>query len=143
MILKIFLFQFVNSYASFFYLAFVAKTMGDCPETGCMGALGTNLAIVFGARIVVAQLKQNVIPYFKYKRRVEKSLELAQGKMTRPEKELQLDEVRTKTNCDQAVYLAKIVILQVMWGRLQCLITRCTSCLFSIFIDWCPFISLF
>lgn len=30
MITKIFLFQFVNSYASFFYLAFVAKTMGEC-----------------------------------------------------------------------------------------------------------------
>lgn len=30
MIMKIFLFQFVNSYASFFYLAFVAKGMGEC-----------------------------------------------------------------------------------------------------------------
>jgi hypothetical protein len=29
MIMKIFLFQFVNSYASFFYLAFVAKSMGE------------------------------------------------------------------------------------------------------------------
>jgi hypothetical protein len=59
-----------------------------------MGALGTNLAIVFGSRIVVGQLKQNVIPYFKYQRRMEQQLELAEGKITRPEKELQLDEVR-------------------------------------------------
>lgn len=71
---------------------------GDCPKTGCMGALGTNLAIVFGARIVVAQLKQNVIPYFKYRRRMEHKLELAEGKMTRPEKELQLDEVSLIVN---------------------------------------------
>ncbi len=40
MITKIFLFQFVNSYASFFYLAFIADSLGDCPPDGCMGTLG-------------------------------------------------------------------------------------------------------
>lgn len=40
MITKIFLFQFVNSYASFFYLAFIAQSFGDCPQDGCMGILG-------------------------------------------------------------------------------------------------------
>lgn len=44
MIGKIFLFQFVNSYASFFYLAFVAQFTGDCPpDIGCMPALASNI----------------------------------------------------------------------------------------------------
>ncbi|RYH21849.1 hypothetical protein EON65_20075 [archaeon] len=46
MIAKIFLFQFVNSYSSFFYLAFLAERVGDCPDLdqgGCMPALTSNL----------------------------------------------------------------------------------------------------
>ena len=70
MIIKIFLFQFVNSYASFFYLAFIAQTVGDCPVTGCMRPLGTNLAIIFGARIVISQVKQNFIPYLLHLHRI-------------------------------------------------------------------------
>ena len=49
--------QFVNSYASFFYIAFVASSMssstddgghGDCAASTCMIPLGVNLAIIFG-----------------------------------------------------------------------------------------------
>jgi hypothetical protein len=105
MITKVFLFQFVNSYASFFYLAFVASAMGDCPVTGCMGTLGTNLAIIFGSRIAVGQIKQNLVPYILHQRKLKKEMEKGQGegenanlkKMTRPEKELLLDEVNICT----------------------------------------------
>lgn len=110
MIAKIFLFQFVNSYASFFYLAFIAQSLGDCPVTGCMGTLATNLAIIFGARVVVGQFKQNVMPYFKHQRRMKQGLEDGAGaqgeggsvkagaksKVTRPEQELLLDEVHLR-----------------------------------------------
>lgn len=60
-----------------------------------MGSLATNLAVVFGARIVVAQVKQSVVPYFQYHRRMEHQQGHGPGKskLTRPEKELQLDEV--------------------------------------------------
>ena len=97
MITKIFIFQFVNSYASFFYLAFIASSLGDCPATGCMGTLGTNLAIIFGSRIAVAQFKQNLMPYFQYQHRLKQEVEpnAAQrtNKATRPERELLLDDV--------------------------------------------------
>ena len=43
---KLFIFQFVNSFVSMFYLAFVAKYVNDCPITGCndsMSVLSYNL----------------------------------------------------------------------------------------------------
>jgi hypothetical protein len=49
--------QFVNSYASFFYIAFIASSVssanddggqGDCAASSCMIPLGLNLAIIFG-----------------------------------------------------------------------------------------------
>lgn len=91
-ITKIFVFQFINSYASFFYLAFVATYFGDCPSAGCMGILGTNLAIIFGARIVVANFQEVIIPYYIHKYNMEQMAAHALGKLTRPEKELALNE---------------------------------------------------
>ena len=51
--------QFVNSYASFFYIAFIAEHLpdndeehpikGHCGSDTCMVALAINLAVVFGA----------------------------------------------------------------------------------------------
>lgn len=62
MIVKLFLFQFVNNYASFYYIAFVAANLpvppgaaegsvGECGYSDCMTALAVNLGIIFGARI--------------------------------------------------------------------------------------------
>lgn len=56
MIMKLFFFQFINSYASFFFLAFVAEyVQGGCGsgESACLKNLAVNLAIIFGTRIVV------------------------------------------------------------------------------------------
>lgn len=51
---KIFAFQFINSYASFFYIAFVAYHVEEsgCGPNGCMYSLGKNLAIIFATRYV-------------------------------------------------------------------------------------------
>jgi hypothetical protein len=95
MITKIFLFQFVNSYASFFYLAFVAEALGDCPEGGCMSTLTINLAIIFGSRLVTGNLLELLIPYlsyqYKYQQEMKKNTE---GSISRPEREFLLDPVR-------------------------------------------------
>jgi len=59
---KLFIFQFVNSYSSFFYLAFVAEYMpvpdgapdnavGECGAPSCMPALAQNVAIIFFSRL--------------------------------------------------------------------------------------------
>ena len=58
MIAKLFLFQFVNSYASFFYIGFIAQYqpsqpdaqdnwVGDCGAKNCMRPLAWNLGIIF------------------------------------------------------------------------------------------------
>jgi hypothetical protein len=62
---KIFAFQFVNSYSSFFYVAYFANQLedGGCGAKGCMFQLGTNLAIIFGSRVVTAQVTQLLIPF--------------------------------------------------------------------------------
>lgn len=56
--MKLFLFQFCNNYASFYYIAFIApwrpnppdspNTTGECGFQDCMEALAVNLGIVFG-----------------------------------------------------------------------------------------------
>lgn len=65
LILKSFSFQFINSYSSFFFLAFIAQyldkpdgvdddsVVGQCGASTCMPSLTTNLAILFGTRIFV------------------------------------------------------------------------------------------
>jgi hypothetical protein len=63
MITKVFLFQFVNSYASFFYLAFVAPLIDQCPADGCMPTITINLAIVYGTKIASSALLEIFIPY--------------------------------------------------------------------------------
>jgi len=70
MIMKLSWFQFINSYASFFYLAFIAEYVGDCPaDTGCMSSLAVNLAVVFGTDLAWGMFAQVVWPWgmFRYK----------------------------------------------------------------------------
>lgn len=89
---QIFLFQFVNSYASFVYLAFIAEFMGDCPVGGCMPSLAINLGIIFFSRLASGNIMELALPYFsfQYKYRSMKKSENFE-KMSRPEKEFMLD----------------------------------------------------
>ena len=63
LIAKLFCFQFVNSYSSCFYIAFVAEhqpvpigsppgTVGQCGGPDCMQVLSLNLAIIFLVQIL-------------------------------------------------------------------------------------------
>jgi hypothetical protein len=62
MIGKIFIFQFINSYASFFYLAFIAQYTGDCPkDVGCMPSLAYNVGIIFATRYLFGTLISKII----------------------------------------------------------------------------------
>ena len=71
LISKLFIFQFINSFSSFFFLAFVAQYMprpadakpnelGQCGGPTCMTPLAVNLAIVFGTRMTV----NNVMDFY-------------------------------------------------------------------------------
>ena len=75
MIAKLFMFQFVNSYSSFFYLAFVASylpnpndddnNVGECGYSDCMIALAINLAIIFGMRLTLSNVMELGEPLIK------------------------------------------------------------------------------
>jgi hypothetical protein len=62
LITKLFMFQFINSYISFFYIAFVAmflprssgdneNFLGQCGFYNCMEPLSVNLAMIYGSRL--------------------------------------------------------------------------------------------
>jgi hypothetical protein len=44
---KLFMFQFVNSYNSLFYIAFLKNAVEGCLEDDCMGELQTQLSVIF------------------------------------------------------------------------------------------------
>ena len=72
MTVKLFVFQFVNSYASFFFLAFIAQNLsasdpssssrGQCGAPSCMQPLSVNLAILFCTRIATGIVTNVVVP---------------------------------------------------------------------------------
>ena len=80
---KFFAFQFVNSYSSFFYIAFIAQTqpnpnthddiyandddVGECGGPDCMLSLATNLGIIFGTQLAIGNIVKYGIPYSTYK----------------------------------------------------------------------------
>jgi hypothetical protein len=71
---KLFVFLFVNSYGSFFYIAFVASQVGDgdCGGATCMPALALNLAVIFGIRELSAIMQEAIIPWLRWQRKLDK-----------------------------------------------------------------------
>jgi len=69
LITKTFVFQFINSYASFFYVAFFAEVYepGGCGVYGCMYSLSINLGIIFAIRLVLSNLFDFFLPYLSHK----------------------------------------------------------------------------
>ncbi|GLE02983.1 hypothetical protein PINS_up011862 [Pythium insidiosum] len=73
LIIKVFLFQFCNSFASFFYIAFLKRRIeSKCitvngKEDNCLGELRSQLLILFLIRIIVGNTLEVVIPYLKYR----------------------------------------------------------------------------
>eukprot|EP01135_Chromosphaera_perkinsii_P007078 Nk52_evm17s684 gene=Nk52_evmTU17s684 len=82
LIIKMFCFEFVNSYASLFYIAFFKgnftgtpkdpiKLFGyrneACPFYGCMADLTVQMAIIFLGKQSIRTLKEVALPYARYK----------------------------------------------------------------------------
>ncbi|KAG5190771.1 calcium-activated chloride channel-domain-containing protein [Tribonema minus] len=63
LIAKTFMFQFVNSYASLVWIAFI-KPRDKCVDT-CMNELATNLGAIFLTRLAVGNLTQVLLPLLK------------------------------------------------------------------------------
>lgn len=105
---KTFAFQFVNSYASFFYVGFFAEHIqfnkiacesefGCCGIYGCMYALGINLAVIFGTRLATGIVTTVVLPWvIKQGKRCMgccSRVVMHQEVPTRPEKEFELARI--------------------------------------------------
>lgn len=71
MIGKTFLFQFVNSYASLFYVAFIKNAVegvhSTCHTHGCMNELMMSLGIIFGLRLTSGNFFEVGLPWIKQK----------------------------------------------------------------------------
>ena len=72
LVVKIFSLQFINSFTSFFYLAFLSEVLTaspNCGEHGCMYSLSLNLITIFAIRLISQQAVQLVMPWiaFRYK----------------------------------------------------------------------------
>ncbi|OQR89416.1 hypothetical protein ACHHYP_06299 [Achlya hypogyna] len=66
LIAKAFLFQFVNSYASLFYIAFIKVYVNGCTDDnqgGCIYDLMIALGIIFGLRLTSGNFFEAVLPY--------------------------------------------------------------------------------
>lgn len=90
LILKEFAFQFVNSYSSFFYLAFLQYYLeGSCDGTGspeegederdaqrvCTNALAINMAIIFATNLTAGNLMEVVYPLVTAQYKMDKILD--------------------------------------------------------------------
>jgi hypothetical protein len=106
LIVKMFVFQFVNSYASFFYIAFIAANldpvpgqpegfMGQCGYYNCMQPLSVNLAIIFGSRLTVTNLIEVLMPIYScWQKRKTETAGKDVALLTPPELDFILMEVR-------------------------------------------------
>lgn len=70
---KLFMFEFVNSFASFYYLAFAKRAVDGCDPSpqghpSCMYALQINLVTIFFVKLATNQVKGIVMPLLKLKR---------------------------------------------------------------------------
>jgi len=67
---KVFAFQFVNNYASFFYLAFIAHSLNQCKtyqNGACMEPLATNLLVILLTNLTVGNAAVLLQPFIMLK----------------------------------------------------------------------------
>jgi hypothetical protein len=78
LISKLFLFQMVNNFSSFIYLAFIKSKVDGCPG-GCMVFLTTNLVIIFTTKVVVGNTMEVLLPWLKTKMAMKANLKGVDG----------------------------------------------------------------
>ena len=123
LIIKVFAFQFVNSYASFFFIAFVAATLvpdvgtdpnflGQCGDINCMRPLAINLAIIFGTRLTITNAIEVAMMVYmnqtKVKEETEGLTDEQKANLSPPEREYMLQEYDATT--DSITIFADIAI---------------------------------
>lgn len=110
LITKLFIFQFVNSYASFYFLAFIAPYIarpshldddgsegdyvGECGASDCMIPLSVNLGIIFFMNLTVNNVIEVVVPIIMNKLKTKSETKGTQNseKLSLPERQYLLQE---------------------------------------------------
>ncbi|RHY35867.1 hypothetical protein DYB30_003370 [Aphanomyces astaci] len=63
LVVKTFVFNFVNNFAALFYTAFLKESFeGECKDSDCLGELAYCLALVFGIQLVVGNVREILLP---------------------------------------------------------------------------------
>ncbi len=94
LMVKLFGLQFINSFASFFFLAFIAGNLdrptgvpdnfvGQCGAENCLQPLTMNLAMIFGTRLI-SSVFSIVSSYFSYHQTIKKAIKAGGGKFLTP-----------------------------------------------------------
>ena len=87
LIAKTFVFQFVNSYASLFYIAFFKPFIHEDPCIGsCMHELQANLGTIFLARLAIGNLTEVGIPSVKSYLKAKEGTKGVEGDVSEVEK---------------------------------------------------------
>jgi hypothetical protein len=116
LIIKVFVFQFINSYASLFFLAFIASSLpsahlsnvssgttssehqrGQCGDINCMRPLALSLGLIIVARMLFKNFMDLLLPYVNYLSFLKKRSESIKNKvaLTPPEMDFLLMEYET------------------------------------------------
>jgi len=109
LIVKTFLFKFINSYNSLFYIAFFKRYETACPDGTCMEELRIQLGILFGVAIFVSNAIEIGVPYLKTKlnaylnRNVTDRVAKTEKPKTDLELEFELEPYTTLTDFDEMV----------------------------------------
>jgi len=75
LVVKLFLFQFVNSYASFYHIAFIQSQLpGGCDGGSCMDTLLSNLAIIFLVQLFIGNASEVLMSYLANKKKLYEEL---------------------------------------------------------------------
>ena len=126
---KLFCFQFVNSYASLFYIAFLKRTTSKgCTDGDCMGELQTQLASIF-----ITNLFLNI---------VELGIPMVQTKL-KMRKELRRAEENGKKLTEEEIEALKAVYDNPLEDYMEMVISYGYIVLFGVAFPFVPIIALF
>lgn len=150
LIAKVFVFQFVNSYTSFYFLAFIAPYLprppdledtgveggfvGECGFDDCMKPLALNLGIIFGTALTVNNILEVGVPIIKNYLKQRAESKGATEEATVPEKQYTLLAYDVMTNNMQD-YAEVAVQFGYMTIFIVALPISCLISLFNNFIE--------